>query len=236
MAAIGALVVFASSLDLNIRFMVSLQATWIRNTILHALRESTKINTRAVTSMFVYQNPSISALARFVVGLTSSSDAEPEGNKVEEMLNLVARYGQEFSQHKGHTVPPEGHVVLITGSTGAIGSNVLAELLQCTQVSKVFALNRPGATTLVDRQREALTSRGYSADLLNSQKLVLAEADLVQPNLGLTENLVEQVRTSSRVLCVSPYLHPDPKHFNSYHPHRYSSTCYLLQPDLTYFF
>lgn len=155
----------------------------------------------------MYQNSSISALARFFLGLTSSSCVEPEGSKIEEMLDLITKYGEEFVQHEGHIMPPEGHVVLLTGSTGAIGSNVLAELIQCTQVTKIFALNRSGTTALEDRQKEALTSRGFSDETSKSTKIVLIEADLAQPSFGLTETLIKEVRIPSPTPCTltDPY-------------------------------
>jgi FlaA1/EpsC-like NDP-sugar epimerase len=175
----------------------SLQATWIRNSILHALQKTTELNTRAIESTFVYQNPSILALTRFILNFTSelSSSTSVKTGKVEEMLNLVTKYGKDFVVHQGSATPLMD-VVLVTGTTGAIGSAVLAELAKSQNVARIFAFNRKGMITLTERQKNAFKDRGIDPILAESPKVVLVEADLARPGFGVNDELMEEVCSS----------------------------------------
>ena len=52
----------------------------------------------------------------------------------------------------------QGPVILITGTTGNIGSHILAQLLSDDRISVVYALNR-ASTTRTDRLRSAFVER-----------------------------------------------------------------------------
>jgi hypothetical protein len=117
----------------------SLQATWIRNSILHGLRTATELITRAVGSTFVY-HPSILTLTRFILNFTSSFSAPAsvkasQASKVEEMLNLLAKYSKDFVAYDGSVAVPAVGTVLVTDTTGAIGSATLAELVKSPKVA-----------------------------------------------------------------------------------------------------
>ena len=53
-------------------FPCSLQATYIRNTVLHALRQSSRVALHALPANFVYDNPTIAALTAFILRLFSA--------------------------------------------------------------------------------------------------------------------------------------------------------------------
>jgi thioester reductase-like protein len=95
---------------------------------------------------------------------------------------------------------PSGEVILLTGSTGFLGSHLLATLLQTSTVSRVYAINRPSSVSLQDRQVAAFRKSDLSSDLLKSPKLVLLEGDLSKVRLGLDENVYNEI--VARVTCV----------------------------------
>jgi FlaA1/EpsC-like NDP-sugar epimerase len=131
------------------------------------------------------------------LGLVSPSSVGAEisqTSKVEKMLDFVAKYGKNFAVHQGRTALPAKDTVLVTGTTGAIGSAVLAELAKSTKVARVYALNRKGTTLLAERQKKALEDRGLDPAIADSPDVVLVEADLAQPNLGVSKELLEEVR------------------------------------------
>lgn len=171
----------------------SLQATWIRNSVLHALKKTTKINTREINTAFVYQHPTISSLGRFVGDVTTKGVAAVQGSKEDAMLNMAAKYSKNFSAHKGSVPAPTEDVILITGSTGAIGSNVLAELAKSSKVAKVYAVNRKLAMSSIERQKEALKSRGLDPALIDGSRVVVVDGDLTKPDLGLTPEMFDEV-------------------------------------------
>jgi len=89
----------------------------------------------------------------------------------------------------------DGHVVVLTWSTGGLGSYLLASLLQCKDVSVVYALNRPsrGASSIQQRQRIRFDDRGLDVTLLQSEKLVYVETDTSHDDLGLDTELYQKV-------------------------------------------
>lgn len=97
---------------------------------------------------------------------------------------------------------PTGDVVLLTGTTGGLGCNILHHLLSSKKVSRVYALNRkspsrgstPHAVPLLDRQRAALANQGLDEKLAFSPRCILVEADLTAaPGFGIPHELYEEV-------------------------------------------
>ena len=185
----------------------SLQATWIRNSILHTLREGPKVNTRGVSASFVYQHPTISSLAKFIVGAVQSGSASlpaevsanesPEQATVNAMVDMAKKHTRGFPKHVGSKPLPQKDVVLVTGTTGALGATLLAALIQDTTVEHVYALNRKSeeGKTLPERQAERLKEWGLNPELVKSGKVTLLESDVNASRLGLSDSLYEQVIT-----------------------------------------
>ena len=127
------------------------------------------------------------------VGEDSVLNRSPVG----DVLNMVARYSKGFASHTGTEPLPSHDVVLVTGTTGTIGSNVLAQLVANAKIGKVYALNREASTPLDTRQRIVLSDRGLDPSIVDSPKVALLEGTLSRPKLGLTDDLYEQIRTST---------------------------------------
>jgi hypothetical protein len=90
----------------------------------------------------------------------------------------------------------DDHVVVLTGSTGGLGSYLLASLLQREDVSVVYAFNRPPrgtASSIQRRQESRFEDRGLDVTLLQSEKLVYVETDTSQDDLGLDKELYQKV-------------------------------------------
>ncbi|THV08158.1 acetyl-CoA synthetase-like protein [Dendrothele bispora CBS 962.96] len=190
----------------------SLQATWIRNSIMRALRDGAKIDTRGAASNFVYEYPTIETLGAFVafvvgnrsfdaaVGQLLGSDAQLEA-VVQGMNKMVEKYSKDlvvnstsrFNSATGKT----RKVVLMTGSTGSVGVHILDRLLEDSAVEKVYALIRRGKDNKNDiktKQKEAFVERGVDPGLVESSKLVLLEAQLIEERFGLGENVFEGIK------------------------------------------
>jgi hypothetical protein len=207
----------------------SLQATWIRNTVGRALRDS-NAGPKTVPADLVYMRPTILSLSQFVNHTTNSQedDAEERARKTAEMLALVEKYSTSFPSFRGTGETcsvSEGLVVLVTGTTGGLGASVLAELVVSPIVHKVYALNRRSTKgeSLHVRQRNALATRGLDGDIVNSKKISLVESDLTLVTLGLDTTLLEQVRLSSVYVRTSLSKFPrvaDSRNNNHYRPYR----------------
>ncbi|KAJ3532133.1 hypothetical protein NM688_g7469 [Phlebia brevispora] len=175
-------------------------ATWIRNSLLHALRDTTTINTRTIPNNFVYRYPTVAKLANFVSGLASSDygDEEDFGDDeaVEAMHRMVEKYSRNFPTHEAKAAVPQKDVVLLTGTTGGLGASILADLITSPEVGRVYAMNRKGAEPILPRQRAVLKDRGLDADaILDSTKVVLLETSLGD-HLGLPLDVIEELRSS----------------------------------------
>jgi len=179
--------------------ILSLQATWIRKIILNCLRSCTGVNTRNISTAFVYEHPTINALGVFITDLVSPGEiAQIIRSEVDRMLTLVRKYGSNFPKYSQSTTLDKkrsGDVVLITGTTGSVGASTLAELLESPKVEKVYALNRfhRKGLPLIIRQKLAFISQGLRGNLIHSEKLVILEGDLARPCLGLEESIRQEV-------------------------------------------
>lgn len=181
----------------------SLQATWIRNTILHALRQSSTVDTRNVPQNFVYAHPTITRLGLYVGQIAMYGAASTKGSTgadaIAEMQRMVAKYSQNFPEHhrSSNGIAPKEEVVLLTGSTGGLGSYVLDCLIRDPSVSRIYALNRAeskGGKTSSDRQKAAFEEHGLDARQLIFRKVVFLEGDTVAGNLGLDKLAMDRVR------------------------------------------
>lgn len=120
---------------------------------------------------------------------------------IETAKVAIERMIEKYGTKQEHLAPTStkssttGVVVLLTGSTGSLGSFLLESLLKDTSVNKVYAYNRPsrGGVRILDRQTEAFEDRGLDAALLSSEKLVLVEGDSALEHLGLGPDVYEQV-------------------------------------------
>ncbi|EKM51198.1 uncharacterized protein PHACADRAFT_103930 [Phanerochaete carnosa HHB-10118-sp] len=179
----------------------SLQATWIRNSILHALRQTTRVNSRAVPSNFVYQNSSISRLAQYVSSLagteTPSDDIVDGKQRIAAMHAMVQKYSKDLPRHTPKADRPAESVVLVTGTTSSMGAALLAAFVDDPKVCKIYAVNRKGLQSLEERQKHVLAERGYDAErIVKSRKVAFIDTDTSSDKLGLQNNIYEEVRSS----------------------------------------
>jgi hypothetical protein len=202
----------------------SLQATWIRNALLRALRKSAQLDTRQDTRNFVYDHPTIHRLAHYIFALTSGR-LDEDGSadtKSSAMQSMVAKYTHDFPRHAGdQDVPPAtARVVLVTGTTGELGCYLLQNLLADDRVVRVYALNRPTRHRILrERQASALVDRGLVADLVDSPKLCLLEGDLTGSHFGLSASVYEEVSYVDDIFISADVDSTDAKKYYSHYAH-----------------
>ncbi len=172
----------------------SLQATWIHNTLFQAIRATANYR-QDTDASFVYKYPTIGQLNQYIQSLASGTSIGVGISPLESMEAMVDKYTDDFPGRRAHTMPtpgPQSIVVLLTGSTGGLGSYLLAELIKDPSVSRIYAISRPsgGVDGLWQKQRRAFIERGIDTALLKSSKIDLLEGDLSSPQLGLPESFV----------------------------------------------
>ncbi|EIN14664.1 acetyl-CoA synthetase-like protein [Punctularia strigosozonata HHB-11173 SS5] len=195
----------------------SLQATWIRGALCRGLRQTSDAYASRVSTTAVFENPSIAKLSSLVYAIFHDLPlgTDPTSARVRAMHEMVQKYSASFPKRPierpfrrssvGLSADqfPTGDVVLLTGSTGGLGCNILHHLLGSKKVSRVYALNRkshsrgsaPSADSLLDRQRAALANQGLDEKLASSPRCILVEADLTAaPGFGIPHELYDEMR------------------------------------------
>lgn len=119
----------------------------------------------------------------------------PTVNPEQPLLEMVDKYSKNFENHIPSLEPPAEEIIVVTGTTGSIGSSILAECLKSPNVKHVYALNRP-STDPRSAQKVAFAERGFDPSLVDTQKLTFLNADLAAGDLGIGESLLEELRTT----------------------------------------
>ncbi|KZT61228.1 acetyl-CoA synthetase-like protein [Calocera cornea HHB12733] len=187
----------------------SLQATYIRSAVMNALRQAPKpegksdIAATSVPHNLVFNYPTVKRLVGYmaksvaaVMGhdVVDDDDDEELSTAIDDMYAMIQTYTQDFPVHTPAERTTPGEVVLLTGSTGTLGTYLLQRLLQDGRVERVYAVNRGSAKhDLVARQRDAFVDRGLDTKQLESKKLRLIEADVASENLGFSAELYQEV-------------------------------------------
>ena len=173
--------------------MDSLQATRFRRTLRASLRLSDNVisATSDLPLDIIYSHPSISSLAeavnKWLRGTVLGSI------RTERMTDLVNKFA-----YKSDTKICEGktNVILITGSTGNLGANLLHILSEDYRFDQIICLIRsslklttkPSQEELVIRQRKAFEDRGIIVSASAWSKVEFLPWLPGLANFGLTEN------------------------------------------------
>ncbi|KAF8438365.1 putative aminoadipate reductase [Boletus edulis BED1] len=186
----------------------SLSSTFLRNRIVGSLAASSHETIQAAASQIsqniVFANPTLRLLARRLIQLLAGEEASFSPDPKVEIEDMIAKYSIGLGGKVSDDAPGrfhDRHVVLLTGSTGGLGSYLLASLLSREDVALVYAFNRPSKTnTIQHRQRAAFEDRGLDTALLDSDKLIYVEGDAARPNLSLDDWTYAEIRDSVTVI------------------------------------
>lgn len=131
---------------------------------------------------FVYHHPTVSQIASVLRGTATK-------NPERQIQFFVDQYSIE--------APPERpNVVLLTGSTGSLGANILTHLASSPRISKVICLNRP-RSDLDDFERlsQALRTQHIPVDSVLWDKIEVIQTNATMPRLGLTDAQHERIQS-----------------------------------------
>lgn len=141
----------------------------------------------------IYQNPTVSRLAAAI--FTGDGDEQDE---YQVMENLLATYQgliqqipvtQGVDERPNRTSLPTN--VLLTGSTGTVGTYLLHALLARNGIGRIFCLNR-GEDGGKASQHKSFAAAGLDNDW--DDRVVFIKADLQQSSLGLDGPTYESLR------------------------------------------
>ncbi|KAG1819054.1 uncharacterized protein BJ212DRAFT_1567944 [Suillus subaureus] len=192
----------------------SLSATFLRSQIISSLRSSSDRNVQAsapqIHQNFIFLSPSIRQLARSILHAVLHGNSPTSVDLKVELQSMIEKYSVGFDGDSVRNASTtlvnrrsrSNHVVILTGSTGGLGSYLLASLLQREDVSVVYAFNRSstGAASIQERQKNGFDDRGLDVTLLQSEKLLYIETDTSSDDLGLEKELYQKICTSVTVI------------------------------------
>ncbi|KAG7107450.1 Non-canonical non-ribosomal peptide synthetase ascB like protein [Verticillium longisporum] len=186
---------FGEEDDLFERGMDSLQCVRLARLLNSALSEkyaSREAKSRQlVTKEFVYANPSIRRLAQAVTQLLSqqgentggSTESQDTPGPDSRLRNIRALLGDCVRDIRAQTMPrtpKTTFTVAITGATGNLGANVVAQLASNPLVKKTICLVREGNSgqgTPEQRVRTALGAAGLSLSPQQWEKVEFEQCD-----------------------------------------------------------
>ena len=150
-----------------------------------------------ISQNFIFDHPTIRELSQTISSLINpSSDLTTTKNPVDEIKHFIDKYTAGLELRESPTLPVlQGQVtVLLTGSTGNLGSHVVAALLSDARVSRVYTFDRAASgTTPQKRLESAFEDRGLLLSLLSTEKIVNLTGDLNEENFGLSEKTYDEV-------------------------------------------
>ncbi|KAF8215639.1 hypothetical protein K438DRAFT_1926187 [Mycena galopus ATCC 62051] len=216
--------------DLFDQGLDSLNATFLRHRIVGALRNSDHASAaRNIPQNFVYAHPTIEGLAGAIAALVHGDANGCDDVKV-AMEAMIAKYsagleaplnfgGKHVALSNGTVAFSSGTVILLTGSTGGLGSHLLETLLSLSSIQRVYAFNRGSRIPISERQKEAFVDRALDATLLSSEKLVYLEGDTSRADLGLPPNVWTTLRDTVTVIIHNAWTLDFNKTLSSFEPH-----------------
>ncbi|KAL1699761.1 hypothetical protein EV121DRAFT_295859 [Schizophyllum commune] len=195
----------------------SLNATVLRLRLLGGLKSDANAASAclAIAQNVVYQHPSIHKLATLVSGLVggdATASKVPNASVTETIVSLAARYSEGLPGYVDALTLPKyvsaksakplefPIAVLLTGTTGNLGAEILAMLLKDDRVSRIYALERAGSASVRERQRARFADKGFNVGLLGSKKLVSLQGDACAERLGQSEAVFEEMLASVSVI------------------------------------
>ncbi|KAF8215612.1 acetyl-CoA synthetase-like protein [Mycena galopus ATCC 62051] len=208
----------------------SLNATFLRHRIVGALRNSD--HTAAAQNIpenFVYAHPTIEQLTSAIMALVHGDANGCHDGRV-AVEAMIAKYsagleaplnlgGNHVALSDETIASSSGTVILLTGSTGGLGSHILETLLSLSSIHRVYAFNRGGRIPVSERQKEAFVDRALDATLLSSEKLVYLEGDTSKADLELPPDVWTTLRDTVTVIIHNAWTLDFNKTLSSFEPH-----------------
>ncbi|THH10120.1 hypothetical protein EW145_g1561 [Phellinidium pouzarii] len=119
------------------------------------------------------------------------------------LKELVNKYTVSFPSFTPFTPPnisnrQPGAVVLLSGSTGVYGTNILAELSKSSFFRRAYAVSRPSANGITVRERhvQAFKREGIDEALLDNPKIRFLDADLSIEGFGMDAELFSELQST----------------------------------------
>ena len=198
-------------------FSAGLDSLQVMN-ISRKLRSSLEVSgypgaTLPLVARGVYSNPTPQRLSRFLLNLiiqgpsgSSNQEEDEEKRAIGVVKTLQEKYTRNFETANISTRPEASHTaqtVLLTGSTGALGSHLLHHLIPNPSIRKVICLNR-AEDGGVAQQIKSMNDRGLTP--LPHEKVEFHHMQVAERKLGLSDDMYSRLlqETDRFIHCAWP--------------------------------
>ncbi|DAA77804.1 TPA_exp: putative NRPS-like enzyme [Trichophyton benhamiae CBS 112371] len=136
-----------------------------------------------LTPQMIYAHPTVGKLSNFLFALLNG--VESNGIcRLENVNSLLSKYTAGLPDLEA----TKTHSVILTGSTGSLGTYLLHRLLSDNRIAKVYCLNR---SDVGERQTESFKHKGLKTELL--EKAEFLTASLSKERLGLEKEKYDEL-------------------------------------------
>ncbi|KAK0610810.1 hypothetical protein B0T14DRAFT_593567 [Immersiella caudata] len=153
-----------------------------------------EIDASAVATRVIYGNPTVKRLAEYLFAVVQSGGKDATSiDELQEMRSMQAlfqKYTRDMKSGDMNKPPPadDDQTIVITGSTGALGSYMLHFAAACPRVRRTVCLNR--SEDGKSRQTRESSKRGLSTDF---SKVEFYHADMSRSDLGLGKDVYDRL-------------------------------------------
>ncbi|KAF2994038.1 putative secondary metabolism biosynthetic enzyme [Curvularia kusanoi] len=148
-----------------------------------------------VDNGFVYRNSSVSKLSKALLNDTEVSDSKQSFHQIEKFIQKYC----PIPQKAGMTDAMEGNVVLVTGASGGLGSQLVQHLAGLSQVRRIICLARSTSVgntkekNLVEELRISFAKKNITIPANAWLKIDVLQADFSKPLLGLNPSQYNEI-------------------------------------------
>jgi thioester reductase-like protein len=148
----------------------------------------------------IYLHPSVDELTKAVLRMQQKEEESAEAAKREQLQQrdqLLQELSAKLQPCISRSKPPavDTHTVILTGSTGNLGTYLLNALVKHPSVAHIYCLNRTAEA--IDVQRQKCEAYSLSIDL---SRVTFWATDLSQPDFGLQPDLFDILQQSATLI------------------------------------
>lgn len=192
----------------------SLQVMNITRQLKSAISSQNDAVAPRVSPKFIYSNPSLRRLTSAIFTLLNpnvNGEEAAETTRTDLMKQMVQEFSDSLLPSSVPRLPArnEGLTVVLTGSTGSLGSYVLDDALARPGINKIICLNRSADGE--SRQRSSHASKGLTQDWHG--KVHFLQADLSKPQLGLDDDEYKTTLTEANLIIRKSLFFTKPPSF-----------------------
>ena len=171
------------------------------------LANDTQLTPKSLSPGVVYSHPSLNELSDHLWkkaksvpqdlntgNQSAASDETGRSSKLRDMESLLDKYVQSLPVDNQRQQSPvtRGKTVLLTGSTGSLGSYLLHELSNDPNMQHIICLDR--TSSAAEKHRETGPKRGLTPP--DPEHVEFLKANLADPQLGLENEVYERLENT----------------------------------------